>query len=69
MSFQIAESLEDIVRSLDEGFSFGPGSGFRPLLWKYGGHPQMLSSKELYEQERSVLALCQKVWESPEQGM
>ncbi|BBM98800.1 midasin [Marchantia polymorpha subsp. ruderalis] len=65
---KIAESLEDIVRSLDEGFSFGPGSGFRPLLWKYGGHPQMLSSKELYEQERSVLALCQKVWESPEQG-
>ncbi|KAL2649174.1 hypothetical protein R1flu_017302 [Riccia fluitans] len=60
-----AESVQDNVVSLDESLS--RGSGFRPLLWKYGGHPQLLNSKTLFEREQLILAQCQNIWETSDE--
>ncbi|KAL3690583.1 hypothetical protein R1sor_016892 [Riccia sorocarpa] len=64
-SRKVAESVKENVINLDG--SFYRGSGFKPLLWKYGGHPQMLNSEALFEQEQLILAQCQNIWETPDE--
>lgn len=64
---KFTRGLQQIVEVVDEGFSLGESSRFKPSLWKYGGHPQLLNAKELNMQEREILNICRSLWESADQ--
>ncbi|CAM6097712.1 unnamed protein product [Calypogeia fissa] len=60
---KVMGGLQGIIQVVDETFYLGQSSLSKPLLWKHGGHPQLLNSEELNKKELEVLRLCECLWE------
>ncbi|KAJ7552525.1 hypothetical protein O6H91_06G059100 [Diphasiastrum complanatum] len=54
------QGLIHLGRMVDE--ALGVQKVSKPLLWKYGGHPWIPHSRELYEQVKHLANLCNSYW-------
>ena len=58
------EEIKGLCRLIDEPFALGENPLSKPLLWKFGGHPELLHSKDGQDLELQVMGICQDLWSS-----